>query len=242
MKQTAASITESRLGFANQKPGLAVLYREWYRHQRKHLAHVDGIILELGSGAGFIKQEIIDAKTSDVIPSMGTDYCINALDIGEQLNNSLSNILMVNAFHHINDSEKFLSAVNAALRPGGRLIMIEPWLNAWSTFCYRLVGHEPLNPDQQGWSFPSNDPLLDSNQAQPWIVFSRDKKRLKQEFTSLNVLLIQPMMPFSYLLTGGHGFPTGLPAGCIRLCRSIEKRGLDQHLGMFALIVVEKSA
>jgi SAM-dependent methyltransferase len=242
MKKTAASITESRLGFAKQKPDLAVLYREWYQHQRKHLALIDGEILELGSGAGFIKQEIADAKTSDVIPSMGTDYCLNALDIGEQLSNCLSNILMVNAFHHINDSERFLKAVDTALKPRGRLIMIEPWLNAWSTLCYRLVGHEPLNPDQKGWSFPSADPLLDSNQAQPWIVFSRDKKRLRQEFPSLNILLIKPMMPFSYLLTGGHGFPTGLPEGCIKVCRSIEKRWLDQNLGMFALIVVEKSA
>lgn len=241
MEQSAAILTASRLGFATQKPGLAELYREWYKHQRRHLASIDGEILELGSGAGFIKEEITEARTSDVIPSMGTDYCLDAFAVGERFNGRLSNILMVNAFHHIPDSARFLEAASTALRPYGRLIMIEPWLNSWSTFCYRLVGHEPLNPEQAGWSFPSTDPLLDSNQAQPWIVFARDRELLRQRFPALKTIIIKPMMPVSYLLTGGHAFSTGLPVSWIRFCRSIERRWLDAEFGMFALIVIEKT-
>lgn len=119
--------------------------------------------------------------------------------------------------------------------------MIEPWVNAWSTICYRMVGHEPLDPNQEGWSFSSSDPLLDSNQAQAWIVFRRDKARFNKEFPEFNIVTVQPIMPFSYLLSGGHSVSIGLSSKCIRFCRSIEKRGLDRRFGMFALIVIEKT-
>lgn len=200
------------------------------------------MILELGSGAGFIQDVIPAAKTSELIPSQGVDLSLNALEIGDRLKDSLSNLLMVNVFHHICDAMAFLTAASTALKPGGRLIMIEPWLNPWSTFCYRLVGHEPLDPTQSGWSFPSNDPLFDSNQAQPWIVFHRDRQRFQQSFPEFKIITLEPLMPLSYVLSGGHSVSWGLSAKGMKLCRSIERRFFDRHLGMFALIVVEKSA
>ena len=240
MAHSASVITDSRQGFGSRKPGLAELYREWYQLQRRHLADVNGEILELGSGAGFIQEVIPSAVTSEVIPCKGVDLMLNAFEVGERFESKLSNLLMVNVFHHINDSTAFLKAASVALAPGGRLVMIDPWLNAWSNICYRLVGHEPLDPDQPGWSFPSNDPLLDSNQAQAWIIFSRDKLKLEKTFPEFRIITVQPLMPFSYLLSGGHSVPFGLSARGIRMCRSVERRSLDRPLGMFALIVVEK--
>jgi SAM-dependent methyltransferase len=241
MTQSAYTITDSRLGFASRKPGLAELYREWYRLQRRYLSDVKGEILELGSGAGFIKEIIPAARTSELISCEGVDLFIDAFEVGETFKAKLSNLLMSNVFHHICDSQSFLKSASSALMPGGRLVMIEPWLNPWSTFCYRLVGHEPLDPNQRGWSFSSSDPLLDSNQAQAWIVFSRDKARFKKEFPELHIVTLQPIMPFSYLLSGGHSVSMGLSSKCIRFCRSLERRTLDSSLGIFALIVVEKA-
>ena len=87
----------------------------------------------------------------------------------------------------------------------------------------------------------SSDPLFDSNQAQAWIVFSRDKLQFKQAFPELKVITLRPIMPFSYLLSGGHSVDFGLSAKGIKLCRALERRStLDRRIGMFALIVVEK--
>jgi len=241
MTQSASSITDSRLGFASRKPGVAQLYREWYQLQRRHLSGVKGVILELGSGAGFIKEIIPAVRTSELIPCKGVDLFINAFDVGEVFEAKLSNLLMVNVFHHICDSASFLKSASKALMPGGRLVMVEPWVNVWSTICYRMVGHEPLDPNQKGWSFSSSDPLLDSNQAQAWIVFRRDKSRFNKEFPEFNIVTLQPIMPFSYLLSGGHSVSIGLSSKCIRSCRSVERQGLDRRLGMFALIVIEKT-
>ena len=242
MTQSASAITDSRLGFASRKPGLAELYREWYQLQQRYLANIRGEILELGSGAGFIKEVIPNARTSELITCEGVDLFIDALEVGETFKAKLSNLLMSNVFHHICDSKAFLKSASSALMPGGRLVMIEPWLNPWSTFCYRLVGHEPLDPNQQGWSFSSSDPLLDSNQAQAWIVFARDRTQFKKEFPELKIVTLQPLMPFSYLLSGGHSVSIGLSPKYIRFCRSLERGTLDRRLGIFALIVVEKAS
>lgn len=242
MTHSASIVTDSRLGFGTRKPGLALLYREWYLLQRDRLAPIAGDILELGSGAGFIQEIIPSAQTSELIECKGVDLTLNALEVGDRFNATLSNLLMVNVFHHICDSMAFLNSASIALRPGGRLIMIEPWLNAWSTICYRLVGHEPLDPHQLGWSFPSNDPLFDSNQAQPWIVFQRDKEKFLKTFTEFKILALDPLMPLSYTLSGGHSVSWGISARAMKVCRSIERKFLDRRLGMFALIVIEKSA
>ena len=241
MAHSASAITDSRFGFESRKPGLAELYREWYHLQLRYLAEVRGEILELGSGAGFIQEVIPAARTSELLPCKGVDISLNAFEVGDRFGEKLSNLLMANVFHHICDATDFLRSASKALVPGGRLIMIEPWLNVWSTFCYRLVGHEPLVPDQRGWSFASTDPLFDSNQAQAWIVFSRDKLQFKQVFPEFKIVTLRPIMPFSYLLSGGHSVAFGLPAKGIKLCRALERRSsLDRRLGMFALIVVEK--
>lgn len=241
MTHSASEITTSRLGFGSRKPGLAELYREWYRLQQQQLAAINGEILELGSGAGFIQEVIPGVTTSDLVACKGVDLNLNGLEVGDRFANTLSNLLMVNVFHHICDSMAFLAAASTALKPGGRLIMIEPWLNTWSKICYKLVGHEPIDPHQEGWSFPSNNPLLDANQAQPWIVFERDKVKFKQSFPEFRIITLEPMMPLTYILSGGHSVSWGMPARGMKLCRSLERRLGDRRLGMFALIVVEKS-
>lgn len=241
LANSASEITDSRLGFESRKPGVAELYREWYRLQLQHLAEVKGEILELGSGAGFIQELIPKARTSELFPCKGVDLSLNAFEVGDRFGDKLSNLLMANVFHHICDASRFLRSASKALVPGGRLIMIEPWLNVWSSFCYRMVGHEPFVPNQRGWSFASTDPLSDSNQAQAWIVFSRDKLQFNQEFPEFRIVTLRPIMPFSYVLSGGHSAGFGLSAKGIRLCRAFERRlALDCRLGMFALIVVEK--
>lgn len=240
MTLSGRALTSNRQGFQERKKCLAAIYREWYEILAANLSSRPGLQLELGSGAGFIKSVIPEVITSDVMEGIGTDRILNALDVGSAFQQQLSNLLLINVFHHIPDSRAFLTAAQEALVPGGRLLMIEPWNNSWSRLCYRLVGHEPFDPAQIGWSFPSQDPLLDSNQAQAWIVFQRDRKLFATEFPCLSILAIQPLMPFAYLLSGGHSLEYGAPSRLIKACRSFERRVLDRPLGMFAHIVIER--
>ena len=136
-------------------------------------------------------------------------------------------------------AELFLRSAEKSLLIGGRIIMIEPSNNYWSRFVYKLIGHEPFDTRQIEWKFESKDPLLDSNQALSWIIFERDYQKFKNLFPRFSLIQKKNMMPFSYLLSGGHSFNTRI-GKLIRITRSFEKFFFDKYLGMFNLICLEK--
>ena len=161
------------------------------------------------------------------------------MDIGKNFENKVSNLILVNVFHHISDPELFLKSADKSLLVGGRIIMIEPSNNYWSRFVYKLIGHEQFNTRQINWKFESKDPLLDSNQALSWIIFERDYQKFKNLFPRFSLIQKKNMMPFSYLLSGGHSFNTRI-GKLIRITRSFEKFFFDRYLEMFNLICLEK--
>ena len=55
-----------------------------------------------------------------------------------------SNIVMVDVLHHIEFPGMFFREASRALRPGGRLIMVEPAITWGSTLFFRLLHHEPV--------------------------------------------------------------------------------------------------
>lgn len=239
---SAEALTSRRQGFAHSSQALAALYREWYELIRQNLSSADGICLEIGSGAGFLKQVLPQLITSDVVRSAEADLVLDAKEVGTRYANAIANLILVNAFHHIDDSGAFLDSAYAALVPGGRLILIEPSHTRWSRMIYPIIGHEPYNCKQQGWTFTSLDPLMDSNQAQSWIVFERDRVAFQRRYPAFRILSWRAMMPFSYIATGGHSLRLPIPTLLIRCLRRLERRWLDPGLGIFSLIVIEKAA
>ena len=239
MSNKGEIITEDRIGFENSNKALGFLYKEWYEIISNLLSEINGINIELGCGASFIDQINKSIKKTDVFLNSNTDFKLDAMDIGQKFENKISNIILVNVFHHISDPVLFLKAAEKSLLPGGRIIMIEPSNNYWSRLVYKFVGHEPFDTAQSEWKFESKDPLLDSNQALSWIIFVRDYEKFKNLFPMFSLIQKRNMMPFSYLLSGGHSFNTRL-GRFIRLIRKIERFFFDKSLGMFNLICLEK--
>ena len=239
MSNKGEIITEDRIGFEKSNKALGLLYKEWYELISKLLSEIDGINIELGCGASFIDQINKSIKKTDVFLNSNTDFKLNAMDIGKNFENKISNLILVNVFHHISDPELFLKSAEKSLLIGGRIIMIEPSNNYWSRLVYKFIGHEPFNTRQLGWKFESKDPLLDSNQALSWIIFERDYEKFKNLFPMFSLIQKKNIMPFSYLLSGGHSFNTRI-GRLIRITRRLEKFFLDKYLGMFNLICLEK--
>ncbi|MBO6975433.1 MAG: hypothetical protein JJ844_07060 [Prochlorococcus marinus CUG1435] len=232
-------ITKDRIGFEKSNRALGFLYREWYELISKSLSKIDGINIELGCGASFIDQVNKSIKKTDIFLNSNTDFKINAMDIGKNFENKVSNLILVNVFHHISDPELFLKSAEKSLLSGGRIIMIEPSNNYWSRLVYKFVGHEPFDIKQIGWEFQSRDPLLDSNQALSWIIFERDYEKFKKLFPMFSIIKKKNMMPFSYLLSGGHSFNTRI-GKLIRIIRKFERFFFDKNMGIFNLICIEK--
>ena len=189
MNNEGEALTQDRIGFENINIALGILYKEWYELISQQLSESNGLNLELGCGASFIDKIIESVKKSDVFLNANTDLKINAMEVGLKFENKISNLILVNVFHHISNPELFLMSAEKSLLKGGRIIMVEPSNNIWSRLIYKLVGHEKFDTEQITWEFESNDPLLDSNQALSWIIFKRDYKNFKNYFQNFLYLI-----------------------------------------------------
>ena len=220
------------------KPLLRRVYQTWYALIRERLPAGEGATLEIGSGAGFAAACIPGIVTSDVMKLPWNDRVIDALALPFR-DGELRAIAMVNAFHHIPDPARFLHEASRAVRPGGRIVMVEPWRTGWSRLVYRNLHHEPW--DEAGsWRLAEGHPMRSANGALPWIVFRRDAERLRREFPEWSPRGTTPIMPLSYLLSGGVSMRALAPGWSASALRTFEKSlGLDR-LGMFAVITLER--
>ena len=240
MKNEGEALTQNRLGFEKLNVALGILYKEWYELISQQLSESVGINLELGCGASFINEIIKNIIKTDVFYNSNTDLKLDAMEVGLKYENKISNLILVNVFHHISNPELFLRSAEKSLLLGGRIIMIEPSNNIWSRLIYRLVGHEKFDTEQINWEFQSNDPLLDSNQALSWIIFKRDYKKFKKLFPKFTLIKKKSMMPLSYLLSGGHSYNTKIGKIIIKIVRKLERIFFDNQFGIFDLLCIEK--
>ena len=167
-------LTELRREVIRSKPFLLKIYRDWYSWIAAGMPAGPGAVLELGAGAGFLAEYIPGLVTSEVFFCRG----VSVVADGQQMpfaTASLRAIVFTDVLHHLPDVRLFFREAARCLRPGGRVIMIEPWVSAWSSFIYPRLHHERYDPSAPTWEFPSSGPLSGSNQALPWIIFSRDR-------------------------------------------------------------------
>ena len=224
--------TNLRKRIIQSKSLLRAIYDEWYGSLASQLPAIQGPVLELGSGAGFCERVIPGLITSEIL------FCSNVRLVadGQKLpfaDSSLRAIVFTDVLHHMPDVRRFFAEAIRCLRPGGKVLMIEPWVNGWSKFVYMRLHHEPFRVDAKDWAFPSTGPLSGANGALPWIVFARDRRIFETEFPQLSIEQIHPIMPFRYLLSGGVALRSLMPSFTNELWRGIEAL-TDGNLGMFA--------
>jgi SAM-dependent methyltransferase len=188
----------------NEKASLRSIYSEVYQKYDNCIQRCpsEGIAIEIGSGAGFVKEIVPNIITSDVIPYPNVDRVIDATRL-DFPNNSLSCICMFNVLHHIPDTPAVFREIIRCLIPGGRVIMIEPhpgWISSW---VYRYLHHEAYDKNVKNWEFESKGPVSDANIALPNIIFERDIEKFKREFPQLSIVRYEPHTPLRYWMTGG---------------------------------------
>jgi len=237
----APETTAIRREIVRSKPFLRALYLEWYAEIIMWIPKGPGDVVELGAGGGFMKDELPELITSDLLPVPGVDDVVDAQSMPFE-DGSLRAITMTNVFHHIPNVGLFLTEATRTLRPGGRVIMIEPWNTAWSRFVHKRFHHEPMVPDAETWQFPGSGPLSGANAALPWIVVERDRRKLEAEWPQLAVKEVRPFMPFRYLASGGVSMRALQPLWTFRLWKGLERgTGAEEKMAVFALIVLERS-
>jgi SAM-dependent methyltransferase len=233
--------TTIRRQIVRGKPFLRRIYLEWYDKLIGALPVGKGDVLELGSGAGFFAERCPETITSEVFLCRGVKSVIDARRLPFR-DGSLRAIVMTDVLHHIAEPEPFFREAQRTLRAGGRILMIEPWVSAWSRFVYTHLHSEPFRPQASQWSFPSTGPLSGANGALPWIIFRRDEERFRTLFPRFRVTRIEPFMPLRYLLSGGVSMRSLMPGWTFGPWKAFERllSPWMNHLAMFAFIQVER--
>jgi len=219
---------------------LKKVYLGWYRQMRDCLyasdnyssplsrlrKHRDEVIVELGEGGnGWVKEIMPLVFTSDV-QEVGTDMCFSAMDMifGAE---TIDAFLLINVLHHLRP-ETFFNEALRCLKPGGKILIIEPANTRWSRLIYRFH-FESFRPDLY-W-----EPV---NNAMAWILFFRDVKYFKKLYPQLEIINIKTHTSLAYLLAGGHSYPQLVPTFLYPVIKWLEK--ILPLGGMFYTIVLEK--
>jgi SAM-dependent methyltransferase len=230
--------TALRLQVIRSKPFLKKLYEEWYRNIATYFPS-GAQVLELGSGAGFLKDFIPQLITSDLFAAPGVARVIDAQAISMP-DASLDGIVMTDVLHHIQDCSSFFDEAARVVRRGGRVVMIEPWNTTWSRWVYQHLHHEPFEPDAVEWRIPISGPLSGANGALPWIIFQRDRAVFESKHSQWSIECILPIMPFAYLLSGGVSLTSFLPGWMYQPVRWLEHRCNEASRAMFAVITLRR--
>lgn len=205
------------------KPVLRALYRDLFR--RIDAACAPGTVLEVGGGIGAFKADRPHVTSLDVAWAPWLDMVgdAQALPVADA---SFDNIVMTDVLHHLPHPLKFLAEAERVLRPGGRLIVIEPAITPGSWPFYHFLHQErvDLKADAFGTApLCSFDPY-DANQAVPTLMFVRHPDRLDQVAPGLRLTRVEHLSLFAYPLSGGMK-PWGLiPAALVETLLRLENR------------------
>lgn len=223
-----------------EKKFLNHIYKDFYMIFKKTKVP-EGKLVEIGSGAGFIKQVMPSIITSDVLKGPDIDEVFFAEKMPFK-NSSIAAFFMINVLHHIKDPEKAFIEMARCLKKGGKIIMIEPLNSIWGYFVYKFLHYEHFDP-RASWKVKGRGRMSDSNTALPWIIFIRDRKIFEQKFPNLKIRRVEGHSPFRYLLSGGLTKPQFTPTFTYSAVKFVEDKLLSPFgnlIGMFVTIELEK--
>jgi SAM-dependent methyltransferase len=224
----------------NEKPILRAIYDDLY--QKIENVARSGDTLEIGGGIGNLHIRAGRLIKTDIQHSIGVDVVADAQQLPFD-NEVFSNIVLFDVLHHLQCPLLFFAEAQRVLKPGGRVIMVEPGITPVSKLLYKM-GHEEAV--EMGWDM--NDPCkadadkdpYDSNQAIPTILFKRDPQLFLAAVKEFKINSSDWLSLVAYPLSGGFKSWSLLPYKWVHTVLKIEERILPflGSLMAFRLMVV----
>jgi SAM-dependent methyltransferase len=162
---------------------------------------------------------------------------------------SVTNILGLDVLHHLAAPMTFLREVQRVLIPGGRLLLVEPWVTPFSYLVYRYFHQEDCSlsarPQETETPARSAKKAFDGNQAIPYLLFGpQHRSRTLALLPQFAPIAIQPFCLFGYFLSLGFKPKSLLPEFLYPVVSKIEAATLPLWRRWAALrvfVALEKS-
>jgi SAM-dependent methyltransferase len=248
--RTLARFEDHRRAWRSNE-ALRTLYRAWYERLREHLpARALGPWIEIGSGPGFARELIPDLLLTDVVQAPWHDRRMSAetLPFGD---GEVGALVLFDVLHHLAAPMTFFTEAARVLRPGGRILLCEPYISPVSYWVYRLFHEEPVDMAAEPLADTAEhagatvkDPFA-SNQATPTLIFSRSGGReFARLFPRLAMTRLELFAGFAYPASGGFSRSPLLPTLLWKALLAVEDRLpalAFRFLAFRMLVVVERS-
>ena len=181
------------------KYAIRACYRGWFERLQPWI--VPGPAVEIGAGSGQMKDFWPELIATDLVETPFVDLVADGMRL-PLADGSLGNLLAIDLLHHLADPRLFFDEATRVLRPGGRVLAIEPYITPASWLGYRLMHHEDVwfggyhrtGPDKGPW---------EGNMAIPNLLFSRERAAWARRHPRLGILELRRFSFFDFQLAGG---------------------------------------
>jgi SAM-dependent methyltransferase len=244
LEQHNVEIQRNRAVWA-RKPLLQEIYRRFYRQIAQRIdPRIPGLVVELGSGMGSIKDVIPQCITTDLFSNPWLDRQENAYRLNFA-SGTVSHLILFDVWHHLRYPGNALREFHRVLAPGGRLILFEPAASWLGKPIYQIFHHEPVGMgDPIEWDAPAGFSADDAG----YYAAQGSATRLfwwgeaKDRLSGWHLQEILPITSFAYFATGGFSGPQVGGRVIFRLANWLD-RAANHFSRAFAtrlLIVLEK--
>ncbi len=237
MKQAAAVYQHRQVW--QDKASLRRIYQDYHRHMRA--ACGPGETLEIGGGSGRFQETATGVISIDIqfLPWLHAVADAHSLPFADQ---SFDNIVMLDVLHHLSRPLVFFGEIQRVLKPGGRLVLMEPAMTPISRTILSLFHQEPVDLTARplDGSRQSGEAPEDANQAIPHLIFNRFSDQFADAFPRLVLVEKKYLSLWAYPLSGGFKPWSLLPGFLVRPVLELENILLPVlgSLAAFRLLVV----
>jgi SAM-dependent methyltransferase len=229
-----------------KKPLLRRVYIDFYRTIASHLrTDLRGLIVEIGSGIGNIREVIPECLRTDLFQNPWIDRVENAYELSFG-DSSVAAVILFDVFHHMRYPGTALREFSRVLIPGGRVIIFDPFISLAGRLMYGFFHQEPIAfTEKIEWLAPATwDPENDTYYAAQGnttrIFFNKRNDPLEQCW---RIVVRQPLAAISYAASGGYSGPQLYPISLYPAMKKLDKimDFLPRIFATRALVVLEKT-
>lgn len=239
-----ARLEEHRRIWEN-KPALRRIYGVWFAQILGELPRGTAV-LEIGAGPGFLGEYSRRARpdlrwtSSDLLPTPWNDVAGDATRL-PFATASHDAVVGLDTLHHLPDPASLFAEAARVVRPGGRVLFIEPWVTPLSYPVYRWLHHEDCNGSIDEWApfaGPKRKDAFDGNAAVPKSLVTRTDAARWRAF-GFEPPRVERLNAFPYLLSLGFRTASLLPSSLVSPLLAVDRwlAPLAPLTGLRALMV-----